>query len=64
MEVSGQFHAMAALLLGSEPLVPIGQEVEWAPEPNLDSMAGRKNIAVPTDNRTPVVQSIAYSLFT
>jgi len=33
MDVSGQLHAPAALLLGKEPLVPIGWEAEWAPEP-------------------------------
>jgi hypothetical protein len=33
MEVSGQLHAPAALPPGKEPLVPIGQEAGWAPEP-------------------------------
>jgi hypothetical protein len=33
MEVSGQLHAPAALLLGREPLVRIGQEAGQAPEP-------------------------------
>jgi hypothetical protein len=31
--VSGQLHAPAALPPGKKPLVPIGQEAEWAPEP-------------------------------
>jgi hypothetical protein len=31
--VSGQLHAPAALPPGKEPLVPIGEEAEWAPEP-------------------------------
>jgi hypothetical protein len=33
MEVSGQFHAPAALPPGKEPLVPTGEEAGWAPEP-------------------------------
>jgi len=33
MEVSGQLHAPAALPPGKEPLVPIGYEAGWAPEP-------------------------------
>jgi hypothetical protein len=33
MEVSGQLHAPAALLLGKDPLVPVGFEAGWAPEP-------------------------------
>jgi hypothetical protein len=33
MEVSGHFHAPAALPLGKEPPVRIGLEVGWVPEP-------------------------------
>jgi hypothetical protein len=33
MEVSGQLHALAALLPGKEPMVPTEQEAGWAPEP-------------------------------
>jgi hypothetical protein len=33
MEVSGQLHALVALPTGKEPLVPIGKEAGWAPEP-------------------------------
>jgi hypothetical protein len=33
MEVSGQLHASAILLPEKEPLVPIGYEAEWVPEP-------------------------------
>jgi hypothetical protein len=33
MEVNGQLHAPSALLPGKEPLVSIGQEAGWAPEP-------------------------------
>jgi len=32
MEVSDQLHALAALPLGKEPMVPTGQETGWAPE--------------------------------
>jgi hypothetical protein len=35
MEVSGQFHAPAALPPGKELPVPIGKEAGWAPEPLL-----------------------------
>jgi len=35
MEVSGQLHAPSALLPGKEPLVPIGYEAEWDPEPYI-----------------------------
>jgi hypothetical protein len=30
---SGQFHAPTALPPGKEPLVPIGKEAVWGPEP-------------------------------
>jgi hypothetical protein len=33
MEVGGQLHVPAALPPGKEPLVPIGEEAVWAPEP-------------------------------
>jgi hypothetical protein len=33
MQVRGQLHALATLLLGKESLVPIREEVEWASEP-------------------------------
>jgi hypothetical protein len=33
MEVSGQLHATKALPPGKEPLIPIGQEAWWDPEP-------------------------------
>jgi len=32
MKVSGQLYALDTLSPGKEPLVPIGQEVWWAPE--------------------------------
>jgi hypothetical protein len=33
MEASGQLHAPAALPLGKEPPLAIGQEAGWTPEP-------------------------------
>jgi len=33
MEVSGQFHSPADLPPWKEPLVPVGYEARWAPEP-------------------------------
>jgi hypothetical protein len=33
MEVSGKFHAPAALFIGKEPPVPITLKVGWPPEP-------------------------------
>jgi hypothetical protein len=30
---SGQLHAPAALTLAKEPLIAIGYEVQWVPEP-------------------------------
>jgi hypothetical protein len=38
MEVSDQIHALAALRLGKEPLVPIGQEAGLKPGAGLDAM--------------------------
>jgi len=39
MEVSGQLHAPTTLPPGKEPLVLIGKEARWAPEPfcNINS---------------------------
>jgi hypothetical protein len=46
MEVSGQLHAVAALLLGREPPAFIRLETEW-----VDAMVKRKNpITVPAGN--------------
>jgi hypothetical protein len=33
MEVSGQLHVPAALSPGKEPLLALGEETGWAPEP-------------------------------
>jgi hypothetical protein len=52
MEVSGQLHAPVALLPGKEPLVPIGQEAGWAPEPFWMRWWREKFPAPPPGNRT------------
>jgi hypothetical protein len=58
MEVSGQLHAPAALPPGKEPLVPIGQEAGWAPEPVW--MRWWREISQPLPGlKPPIIQSIA-----
>jgi hypothetical protein len=50
MGVSDQLHAPAALLPGKKPLVPIGWDARWAPEPVwTQCLAGI---------RTPIVQPV------
>jgi hypothetical protein len=56
--MNGQLHAMAALLLGKEPSVHIGQDVGWAPGPVWTLWSTEKCIA-PAGNWTPVVQPVA-----
>jgi hypothetical protein len=51
MEVSGQLHAPAALPPGQEPLVPIGQEAGWAPEP-FWTRWWKEKFPAPAGNRT------------
>jgi hypothetical protein len=58
MEVSGQLHAPAALPPGKKPLVPIGQEAGWAPEPFWTRWF-REKFQAPAGNRTPIVQPVA-----
>jgi len=62
MEVSGQLHAQAALLLGKEPLVPIGQEVGWAPEP-FWTRWWREKFPAPAGTRTPVHPARSSTLY-
>jgi hypothetical protein len=49
MDMTGQFHASAALPPGKEPPVPIGLEAGWPPEP-----------VAPVGYRTPTVQPLAH----
>jgi hypothetical protein len=46
-----------ALPLGKEPLVPIGQEAGWAPEPVWMQRLEEKSSAS-VEDRTPLVQSV------
>jgi hypothetical protein len=52
MEVSGQLHAAAALPPGKEPLVTIGYEAGWVPEPFWTRES---------NPRTPIVQPVAHA---
>jgi hypothetical protein len=58
MEVSGQLHSLATLLLRKEPLVPIGYEARWALEP-VWVLWSREKCLAPARNRTPAVQAVA-----
>jgi hypothetical protein len=58
MEVSGQLHALIALLQRKEPPVPIGQEAGCAPEPVWTRRLSEKSFA-PAGNLTPIVQQVA-----
>jgi hypothetical protein len=59
MEVSGQFHAKAALPRGKSPRYPL-ECLCVGTRAGLDAMA-KKNLS-PARNRTSVVQPVAYSL--
>jgi hypothetical protein len=52
MEVSGQLHAPAALTLGKEPPVSIGQEAAWAPGPVWTTW--RKFLTLPGQELLPL----------
>jgi hypothetical protein len=51
MEMSGQLHTLATLYPGKEPLVPIGYEAGWAPEP-FWMRWWREKFPAPNRNRT------------
>jgi hypothetical protein len=51
MEMSGQLHALATLAPEKEPLVSIGQEDGWDPEPFWTRW--REKFSAPAGNRTP-----------
>jgi hypothetical protein len=51
MEVSGQLHTLVALTPGKEPLVPIGQEAVWVPEP-VWTLWWREKFPTPAGTRT------------
>jgi hypothetical protein len=52
MQVSGHFHASAALNPGKKPLVPIGLEDGWAPGP-VWTRWWREKFSAPRGTRTP-----------
>jgi len=56
MEVIVQLHVLAALPPGEEPLVAIGYEVGWAPEPFLTRWFKEK-FPAPAENQTPEPRS-------
>jgi hypothetical protein len=58
MDVSGQFHASAALSSVKEPPIPIEQETGWALEPACTLFNTEKSLAV-AGNRTPAVYPVA-----
>jgi hypothetical protein len=62
LEVSGQIHAPAALPLGKEPPVPIGEEGGWATEPVWTTWRRQNCWSYRDSNSDPSVgQSIASS---
>jgi len=61
MEVCDQLHALAASPPQKEPMVPTGQDTQWAPE--LVWMwwqkREKKKIPAPAANQIPVIQPVA-----
>jgi hypothetical protein len=58
MEVSSQLHTPAASPPEKEPLVPIGQEAGWVPEP-VWMRWRREKFPAPVGIGTPIIQSVA-----
>jgi len=59
--MTGQLHDLAALLPGKEPLVPIGYEAGWIPEP-VWIRCRREKFPAPAGSGTPIVQPIPTEL--
>jgi hypothetical protein len=59
MEVTGQFHALLAIPLEKESLVPIGEEAGWSLELVWMLWSMKKSLA-PVRYRTLAVQSVAH----
>jgi hypothetical protein len=68
MEVSGQLHDPAALPPEKEPLVPIGKEAGWAPEPfwtrwwreKFPAPAGNQTLGPARPARSPELYRLSY----
>jgi hypothetical protein len=60
MQVNGQFHAPAALLLGKEPTVPTVQEAGW-PESRSGRYGEVKNL-FPNRESNPCRPSYSWSI--
>jgi hypothetical protein len=58
LEVSGQFHAPAALTPEKGPPVPIGYEAGWAPHPSSSERRGIERI-LDSNTDPSVVQPVA-----
>jgi hypothetical protein len=60
MELSGQLHAPAALPPGKEPVIRIGYEVGWTPEPVWTTWGSKNSYPHRDLNSDPsVVQPLA-----
>jgi hypothetical protein len=55
MEISGQYHTLAALTPGKGFQVPIGEEAMWTPVPVWRLVERRKSLD-PAGNQTPAVK--------
>jgi hypothetical protein len=47
MELSGQFHGLAALTLGKEPQVSVEQELGWAARACLEDLEKKNFLSLP-----------------
>jgi len=59
---SGQFYISATLPKQKVPSIPVEEEAEWTPEPACTRWR-RDEIHASDENRTPVVQPVAQSLY-
>jgi hypothetical protein len=68
MEVSGHLHAPASLPPRKEPLVPIGKEAGWAPEPfwtrwwreKFPALAGNRTLEPHRPARSAALHRLSY----
>jgi hypothetical protein len=64
LEASGQLHTTAALPLGKESPVLIGQEAGWAPEPVWSTCRGEKSCPYRDSNSDPSAVKTVASRYT